>query len=130
MGNLQSIRKINFEDMQQAIKNDYIIINTLPKDMQKCLIANTLSIAEEEVKINHLINTFKNTIIIIYGKNTNDEKVITKYKQLNSFGFKNIYIYLGGMFEWLSLQDIYGKEEFPTTTDEKDFLKFKAPKIL
>jgi len=121
--------KLNFEDMQRAITENYIIINTMPKDLQHCLIQNTMSAHEEESKINQLINNCKNTHIIIYGKNANDEKVLKKYKQLVSFGFKKIYIYLGGMFEWLLLQDIYGAEEFPTTSIERDILKYKAPKL-
>ena len=130
MGNLQSIRKISFEDMQHAIDNNYIIINTMPKDLQHCLIVNTISADMEESIINQLINNCKNKKIIIYGKNTNDEKVIKKYNQLFSFGFKDIHVYLGGMFEWLLLQDIYGTEEFPTTSIEKDILKYKATRIL
>ena len=30
------------------------------------------------------------------------------------------------MFEWLLLQDIYGDDEFPTTTKELDILKYKG----
>jgi hypothetical protein len=130
MGNLHSIRKISFEDMQHAIiDNNYIIINTMPKDLQHCLIVNTISADMEESIINQLINNCKNKKIIIYGKNTNDEKVIKKYNQLFSFGFKDIHVYLGGMFEWLLLQDIYGTEEFPTTTMEKDILKYKPSRL-
>ena len=40
-------------------------------------------------------------------------------------GFINIYVYPGGMFEWLCLQDIYGSEHFPTTTEETDILMQK-----
>jgi len=29
------------------------------------------------------------------------------------------------LFEWLLLQDIYGSEEFPTTSHELDILKYK-----
>jgi hypothetical protein len=38
-------------------------------------------------------------------------------------------MYLGGMFEWMLLQDIYGKEDFPTTEEELDILKFKPKKV-
>ena len=38
----------------------------------------------------------------------------------------NVYIYPGGLFEWLLLQDIYGSEDFPTTIVERDHLKFKG----
>ena len=41
-----------------------------------------------------------------------------------------VYIYTGGMFEWLLLQDIYGKEAFPTKGDELDILKFKSNSLL
>jgi hypothetical protein len=37
---------------------------------------------------------------------------------------------MGGLFEWLMLQDIYGYDEFPTTKKELDFLKYKAPSRL
>ena len=40
-------------------------------------------------------------------------------------GFCNVYVYPGGIFEWLCLQDIYGEKEFPTTSKELDILKFK-----
>jgi hypothetical protein len=68
--------------------------------------------------------------IIIYGRNCNDEKIYSKYKQLNSLGFYNVYIYSGGLFEWLMLQDIYGVDDFPTTKKELDILRFKPHKIL
>ena len=39
MGNSQSIRKINFEDMQKGCNNkEYCIINTLDEHFQHCLI--------------------------------------------------------------------------------------------
>ena len=50
---------------------------------------------------------------------------IKKYLKLMELGFTNIYIYAGGLFEWLCLQDIYGEDEFPTTIKELDVLKFK-----
>ncbi|HIF15020.1 MAG TPA: hypothetical protein EYQ86_06785 [Bacteroidetes bacterium] len=53
-------------------------------------------------------------------------KTYEKYRQLVSLGFTQIYIYPGGLFEWLMLQDIYGYDEFPTTKKQLDFLKYKA----
>ena len=64
--------------------------------------------------------------IIIYGMNSCDISTIKKYDQLIGIGFYNVYIYQGGLFEWLILQDIYGKELFPTTSSESDFLKYKG----
>jgi len=130
MGLTQSMEKIGFEDMQSVIKKPelYILINTLTETEQNCLIPNTVNFDQEEIIINsHLKNGNKNVRIIIYGKNCNDDKIIKKYQQLSSFGFYNIFIYTGGMFEWLLLQDIYGSNEFPTTAKQLDLLKYKPP---
>jgi hypothetical protein len=131
MGNASSIRKINCEDMQKACKNtnNYIIINTLDTSMQQCLILNTTKIENEEALINSIIKKSKNKNIIVYGRNCNDEKVYKKYQQLVSLGFTNVYVYVGGMFEWLLLQDIYGNDLFPTTSNELDILKYKSHRI-
>jgi hypothetical protein len=132
MGNSQSIKKINFEDMQTVIKNAeiYLIINTLPPTDQNCLIINTILAGEEEVLINRFLKENKNIRIIIYGKNCNDETVQKKYNQLLSLGFYNIFVYYGGLFEWLLLQDIYGSDEFQTSGKIKDILKLKPERII
>lgn len=132
MGASQSIQKINFEDMQIAIKNveSYLIINTLSPNQQHCLIIGTTSIDQEEALINKYLTQNKHVKIILYGKNCNDDSVNKKFQQLLSLGFYNVYIYQGGIFEWLLLQDIYGKELFPTTKKELDILKFKPHSLL
>ena len=133
MGNSQSIQKINFEDVQFILKNSesHLLINTLPETEQSCLLPLTVQASQEENIINkYLNNGLKNVRIIIYGRNCNDEKIYTKYSQFTSLGFYNVYIYTGGLFEWLMLQDIYGTQEFPTTKKELDLLKYKSNKIL
>ena len=133
MGNSQSIKKINYEDVQFVTKNAevHLLINTLNENEQHCLIPNTININKEVELINSFIkNGNKQVKIIIYGRNCNDEKLYTKYNQLNSLGFYNVYIYPGGLFEWLMLQDIYGTTEFPTTKRELDILKYKPHKVL
>lgn len=126
MGTTQSkTYKINYEDMVIVIKKNECIINTLLPDAQDCLIKNTINYKLEEKFINdNMKNLSRN--IIIYGKNSNDETVHKKYNQLIQLGFTNVFIYTGGMFEWLCLQDIYGSDEFPTTSQELDILKYKA----
>ena len=106
----------------------YILINTLEANMQNCLIKNTVNIHEEESLINMLLNTSINKSIIIYGINCNDDKIFKKYEQLIKLGFTNVYIYVGGMFEWLLLQDIYGDDLFPTTTKTIDHLRYCGPR--
>ena len=131
MGNAQSSsinKNINFENLQSAIKDNEktVIINTLDSNNQKCLIKGTISI-DDEVKI---LNTYitKNTTIriIIYGPNACDMTIMKKYEQLIGLGFYNVFIYPGGLFEWLLLQDIYGHDMFPTTCKETDILKYKG----
>jgi len=62
--------------------------------------------------------------------NSSDDTCINKYDQLVKLGFYNVYVYAGGLFEWLLLQDIYGSDLFPTTNDKVDFLKYKGRKKL
>jgi hypothetical protein len=128
MGNHTSIERINFEDIQETIRNKekYIIINTLPNTMQECLLINTINYIQEEQIINGLIKNNANKHIIVYGKNANDTSIYDKYEQLIKLGFNNVFVYTGGMFEWLCLQDIYGEELFPTTKKELDILKYKS----
>lgn len=133
MGNSQSSIKINYEDIQFIIKNPegHLLINTLGNTEQNCLIVNTININNEENIINNCIKKcMKDIKIVIYGKNSNDEKLYNKYNQLISLGFYNVYVYPGGLFEWLMLQDIYGEKEFPTTKKELDILKYKPNKVL
>lgn len=132
MGNTNSInaittiKKFNFEDMQIARMNkNSIIINTLPDDNQSCIIPGTININDEVTILNNYLNSNKAILIIIYGKNNNDDKIFLKYKQLTDLGFTNVVIYAGGMFEWLLLQEIYSDDNFPTTEKEIDILKFK-----
>ena len=126
-----TIQKVNYEDVKLCINNsNYLLINTLPAYEQTCLIHNTVNFAAEEQIVNNLIKSNKSQTIILYGKNSNDESVYRKYQQFIELGFTNIYIYLGGLFEWLLLQDIYGKDLFKTTSNELDIIKFRPPSLL
>ena len=149
MGSNHSKNKINYEDVQDACKNalnnknsnnnnnngkKYAIINTMDRNWQSCLIQSTVSIQEEEEMMNGILNNnnkYSNDVtVIVYGTNSNDETIYSKYEQLVKLGIKNVFIYTGGMFEWLLLQDIYGRDLFPTTSRELDILKYKPRKQL
>lgn len=131
MGNTNSCSKINYEDMQDCVQSGNsnnkpcLIINTISPERQSCLILNTVSIDSEEKMVNDWLKQNAGVNIVIYGENANDDKIYEKYNQLKNLGFSNVFIYPGGLFEWLLLQDIYGEEEFPTTSKELDILKFK-----
>lgn len=125
MGSGQSsVKKVNFEDIQEMSK-DYILINTLSINEQGCLIKNTVPIDKEEEIINSLLKNYKEQKIYIYGKNSNDESIYKKYEQILSLGLTEVYVYPGGLFEWLLLQDIYGDDTFLTNKKELDILKYK-----
>jgi hypothetical protein len=131
MGQSQTIIKCNFEDVQNILNNkDTILINTLRENEQDCLILGTISLHSEIQTINNALQTNKNIKIFIYGKNSNDNTIYEKYKQLMDLGFPNIFLYVGGIFEWLCLQDIYGDDEFPTTKKELDILKYKPNSMI
>ena len=131
MGSQQSVKKISYEDIQHIIKNPThsLIVSTLDSGSQKCLIRNTVKLENEVNIINRHMQQLNTTIIIIYGRNSNDESIYKKYSQLLGLGFTCVYIYTGGLFEWLCLQDIYGCELFPTTSKELDILKYKSPSL-
>lgn len=127
--NIEQINKVNFENIQKIItsnETNTILINTLPINEQYCLIPKTISASDEVNIINNQIGN-KKIKIIIYGKNTNDPKIKEQYQKLIQLKFntEQLYIYPGGLFEWLLLQDVYGFNEFPTTNNEIDILKYK-----
>lgn len=119
----QPVQSVQSEQPEQPVQ--YILINTMSANEQQCLIQGTININKEETLINQFIKKNKAVKIVLYGKNVNDEKLAKKYSQLITLGFYNISIYLGGLFEWLLLQDIYGNELFPTTSKVTDILKYK-----
>ena len=129
---------INFEDMQYVVNEQNnqthykktIIVNTLEAHHQSCLIAGTLTVEMEIDVLNAHLNKNKDIQIVIYGMNAADGTCMKKYDQLIKLGFYNVYIYGGGLFEWLLLQDVYGAELFPTTSARADILKYKGRRTL
>jgi len=122
-------KKISFEDVQFAISHaeSFLILNTLSIQEQDCLIPHTLEYHLEEKVMNDALKNYtaKSAKVILYGKHSNDATVEKKCSQLLGLGFTDVYIYTGGMFEWMLLQDIYGEDEFPTTRKTLDLLKYK-----
>jgi hypothetical protein len=128
MGNIySSFSTSDYDSILDKINNkkDFILINTLPENNQECLIITTIPANVESNVINDLLHTNKKKEIIIYGKNYRDIKVIDKYNQLKKLGFVNVYIYFGGLFEWLLLREIYGNTNFKIIGNTTDILKYK-----
>jgi len=144
-------RILNFEDIQSVIhvnvnvnnslhtsradrRGEFLLINTLPANQQGCLIRNTVDATDEEARINDIISGRDDDgeliTVVVYGKNATDETVATKCAQLKTLGISNVCAYVGGMFEWLLLQDIYGVELFPTTGKCTDLLEYRPASAL
>lgn len=104
------------------LKN-YTLITTLNEN--DCFIKRTLNPNEEVEFINNCISGNNQQNIIIYGKNYLDKSVYEQYNKLNSLGFDNVFIYPGGIFEWLLLQDTFGEDMFETNINERDILKYR-----
>ena len=137
MGNQVSlVPKVSYEDIQMVVyQNTHIphttlIINTLPPSLQHCLIKTTVDIRYEEQLVNTFIHKNPDIMIIVYGKNSNDITILHKYEQLVKLGFTNVHIYTGGIFEWMLLYEIYGKELFKITRYEIDILRYRPKSVL
>ena len=117
---------VGFEDVKHAIRagpTKFILINTFEQDS---MIQGTVSSDKEETVINAQLTDYTkpDIPIIVYGRNSSDDSVDRKEKQLRALGLEEIYIYRGGMFEWLLLGDVFGSEEFAVSKKVVDILKF------
>ena len=135
-----SVQTVGFEDILQIQKQSVqrlpahnkphtdIMINTMSLTDQEILICRTTPAKEEEAALNHLLDTYQtaNVRIVIYGRNSADTSVFFKQGQMRKLGFTHVYVYLGGLFEWLLLQDVYGEDAFPTTGKCMDILKYST----
>ena len=122
------ITRVNFEFLKAKAKEKGkdIIIHTLEKSEQYCLIKDTLTAEREESILNEYLTDYNTTVgIIVYGRNSVDESAYKKCEQLAKLGFVNIYYYVAGLFEWLLLQELYGKDEFPTDGKCRDLLAWR-----
>jgi hypothetical protein len=117
-----SERAIGFEDMLHIISHPdkFLLINTLSGSEQTILIKGTLTAREEEENINDFLTKYTDTpkFIVLYGRNSCDDAPSKKHRQLLSLGINEVFIYTGGLFEWLLLQDVYGAAEFPTQSSQ------------
>ena len=119
---------VGFEDILSA-KNT-ILIHTLPELEQSVLIKGTLTAKEEEQWMDRYLSgeTQQEYTFIVYGRHSCDDTPRKKRNQLLSLGIGNVYVYTGGLFEWLLLQDIYGEPEFATRGPKpKDLLLYRPP---
>jgi hypothetical protein len=124
MGQSSSYPRCSFQELQQK-KGEFILINTLPLTKQNFLIHGTIPGVQESERINEYIYKNKKIEIIIYGLDYQDLSVYKKFAQLKSLGFVNVFIYMGGLFEWALLQEVYGTnfKTFGVLSDPLDVYK-------
>jgi hypothetical protein len=104
-----------------------ILINTLPTTEQECVLTGTLSCEEELTCINRYIeNNDWSLHIYVYGRNCSDTTVLAKYNRLRQYGFTHVHMYVGGLFEWLLLQELLGSDVCRTTTRPPNLLHFSS----
>jgi hypothetical protein len=132
------IKTVGFEDILEIQKqntthqhhhphtSEFILINTLSLTDQEILICKTIHAKDEEAILNQFLDAYQtaNVRIVIYGRNSGDASVFAKESQIRKLGFTQVYVYFGGMFEWLLLQDVYGANTFPTTQPCRDILQY------
>lgn len=106
---LEKVSACDIKYIQQHSPNEYLIISTIQGNPTTIpFIKGTVNPYVEEHKINNILSNKNNeTKIIIYGRNSQDMSVIQKYRQLLQLGLTNVYIYIGGLFEWLLLNKQY-----------------------
>ena len=126
-----SVAKVGFEDVKEAIKHpaNTLLINTLPITEQAVLIPTTIPYDKEESTVNAMLTSYDTSTytVIVYGKHSVDDTPEKKHRQLKQLGFPRVFVYAGGLFEWILLQDIYGSTHFPTTAAPNKDLLVYAP---
>jgi len=119
-----------------SIKSKPVLLIHVLSDpqLEQCLIRATIPSDKEEQVINQLVSKgeTRNVSVIIYGKNTMDiPKCMKQRDKLLQLGFNHVFVYGGGMFEWLLLNEIYQSELFPLDYLQKgykvDILAYKDP---
>lgn len=139
-GQQSSVTKIGFQDVQRVLREQSedrltqstLLLSTLQVNEQQCLIAGTRRAEEEEQVVNQLLKSTQhaNVSVVVYGKHGCDETACARAEQLRSLGFAKVYWYVGGLFEWLILQDMYGEKQFATSGKELDLLKYMPPMVM
>ena len=121
MASLPTLERATFDDVRDP---QYLVINVLNESEQDVLIQGTVLCTNEVAEVEKAIRNKKP--IIVYGKNNHDDKVWVKYAQIKKLGGK-AKVYVGGLFEWILLQELYGNDRFPLTSCKFDIYQY-SPK--
>jgi hypothetical protein len=120
---------VSFKTLQEMTPN-MVLIHTFKPEEQHCLIRGSLTAAKEMAMVQELMSdsTTRDVMMVVYGRNYMDPKPYQQADHLRQLGFRRVYVYAGGLFEWLMLHDLYGAEAFPLvktdSTKDEDPLKY------
>jgi hypothetical protein len=114
---------------QSPQKNNTILINTFTpvQQQQHGLIRGTTLADKEEQVVQSALERDLSITILVYGHNALDPLPYRQADKLRNLGFKNVYVYVGGMFEWLLLCDLYGPDQYPLMTVQEEDPMHHAP---
>ena len=114
MGASISFNVVNHQGVLDALKEGNILITVISNHTDATLIKGTLGEAEELRHVNEIIRK-KNLDerIFVYGENCSDSRVYSKARQLKKLGLKEVFVYTGGIFEWMLLGEVFGQDQFP-----------------
>ena len=122
MGNHQSVSdRVNFDDVVSK-EATTILINVMEDVDQNVLIKGTVPCNDEVAEVQKAI--LERSTVIVYGRNCHDDRVFSKYVQIKKLGGKP-KVYLGGLFEWMLLHEVYGNDRFPLTTDKFELYQYR-----
>jgi hypothetical protein len=99
------IKEIGVTDFKKLLGTGKVLLfNGLKKQYHSCVIPGTIPYPAMRKVIK---NMEEEDIAIVYCANYS----------CNASHLETVYIYSGGIFEWLLLQKKYGKKKYPTSGD-------------
>ena len=103
---------IGSEDLKLLMrKHNAHLFNGLPIGYTNCNIKGTVDPENAKEYIKNL-NKEKDLVIVYCANATCSASHSFASKELR--GFKNKFLYTGGLYEWLLLQNFYSEKKFPT----------------
>ena len=108
------IKEIGVTDFIKLIRTDRVLLfNGLKKQYHSCVIPGTIPYSDMRKVIK---NMSVEHIPVVYCANYSCN-ASHKFAEKKLGHLETVYIYSGGVFEWLLLQKKYGKKKYPTSGD-------------
>jgi len=108
------IKEIGVTDFTKLLGTDRVLLfNGLKKQYHSCIIPRTIPYSDMKKVIK---NMKEENIAVVYCANYSCN-ASHKFAEKKLSHLETVYIYRGGVFEWLLLQKKYGKKKYPTSGD-------------